>query len=181
MDTNEFGRIFAGVTAYGNRKFDAEKYHWKLKSPPKGLSKPALANQMKDEYEARVFALACLFENLTWWQITKTHTEIKDEWMRYLNDPHLSVKQITDINLESFDDLIKDSNRGSKIHQLLLTKDIHFVTFAYVVLVTHCTKHWQSLYWKTQKEKILKIIRGLDIDTARVLQFASLLRKELQP
>lgn len=179
MDANEFGRVFAGVSAYLNRNFDAERYHWKLKAPPKGLSKPAIATEMMSEYEARVFALACSFCDLTWWQITKPHTKIKGEWMKRLENPKFAVDELLKLPCESFDSLLEDSNRGAPIQRHLLSGNIHFVTFAFVILTTHCSKHWQSLYWKTQKEKILKIIRALDIDVAQVLQFASLLRKEL--
>lgn len=180
MDTTEFGRVFAGTTAYMTRNFDAEKYHWKLKVGPKGLAKPAIANQIDDEYEARILALACAYLGISWWGLTSAHCKVKDEWRAMLESPALAVEQIKKLQLDSFEDLVKDSNRGAMIHQLLVSGEIHFVTFAYVVLTTHCTKTWQSLYWKTQKEKLLKIIRGLDIDVARVLQFASLLRKELQ-
>lgn len=180
MDATEFGRVFNGVSLYMKGTFDAEKYHWKTKQTPRGLSKPSVADCIRDEYEARVFALACAFLNIDWWGLTKAHCNIKVDWMQRIQYPQKAVDQIVSMRHLTFEELITDKASGSPLQQMLVSGEIHFVTFAYIVLTTHCTKNWQTLYWKTQKEKLLKIIRGLDIDTGNILQFASLLRKELQ-
>ena len=180
MDTVEFGRVFNGISLYMKGNYDGEKYHWKSRVPPKGMSKPFAAKLVHDEYQARIVALSCAYNKISWWQLANEHVKEGLEWVERINDPAKSIADLRQFKHITFQDLIKDSLTGAPLFTMLLAGQIHFITFAYVVFVTRCTKNWQTIYWKTQKEPILKILRALDIDTGNILQFASQLRKELQ-
>ena len=103
---------------------------------------------------------------------------VMKDWIRRVRNPNLVF---SDLAINSSDDLrklCKEGIYGPHILNQLLGGHLHFVTFAYIVLLTGAHNHWKTFQWKVQKQKIETMLEYIEISDTLLSTLAKEIRNK---